>query len=372
VRWAFPDPSEEGVRADLERRIDAWWDAVKTAASRLRAWSSDAALDAALASIDPGLEWELAPGRAHRLRCVVSCGHQRSLQPLVDRIIARAPADLGLETSGERPAESVDAAAAAIRRQFGVDCSSWSLEFKEPEHGLLPLAWRGPSPSELDAAVSLSKRLLGERAVMDWVGSVEIAPPSLRATLFRRGDALDSIVGAFSRERERVLARRPDRPLQIHSSRGREASWSIASLSPGRRDGFLPELTSLRAADLELVAAMLSGAPFSSCRFTRFNEIFAYLHSETSPDDVLRLNVKLEHALDEALRADGLGRTIAAGTAERASSVLVVLGNLPRAIERIRLTLTAHEVPPRTWLRFADNALAFEWVGFTPGGPPPP
>lgn len=366
LRWAFPDASEGDARARVEQKMDDFWRLVPS----LHAGADQ--LQPSLRAIDGRLTCELEPGRATASRLVISCEEARELQPLVDHLIRRAPA--GVEAAGFREPERVDAAVRSVERRFRVAASKWKAEFTEPVGGALQLVWHGPRDHELDAARALTKALLGERELFDWVGPVEVAEPSLTSLLLRGGRArVDELPAAFTSARQALLSRRPDSPLQIHSRTGPEGKWVVAQLDPHRpREGLLPDLITLRTSDPELLGVKLMGLPFSSRRFSRFDESFLYVQCEVPPEDAARLSLRLDEQLDAELQPERLGRVIGGGTGERFSSVMLVVRELGRALPRIREALIAAQAPKSSWIRFFDDTLAHEWLGVWPQTPPPP
>lgn len=368
LRWRFPDPSEAEARAEVDRRIDAFWRTVE-------AWDAASphlpppVLDA-LRTVSEGLELLVAAGRTGR-RLAVSSGDRRALEPLVDRVVSRAPPRLAV-SRGREP-EPIDAAVHSL----GHDVAGWSVEVQPTKHGLLALTWHGTDGERAhDVAARLSEALLGERELADWVGSVELAPPSLRARVLglvrTRGVPAAGLRAQVSQVKSQVLARCADRPLLVRSSNP-DPNWTLMRLDAGqdRAGCHQPDLERASCADVELFEATRCGAPFSSTRFSRFGEAFAYVQTEGFGDDGVQTTLALEQAVDAALKADGLGRAIGTGSGTRCAYVDLVLADGPRALERLVPALRAAKLPRRAWVRFFDDALAAEWVGVWPETPAP-
>jgi hypothetical protein len=373
LRWTFPDPREAAARASVDAAIDAWWQALAGIRGRLapqldQSFDLMAFVAQHLQCIHPDLRWELRPGVTARWCFVVTAEEDRHLEPLVARVVSRAPAQLGFEVAPERTRESLPMALATVKGRFGVDAADWTVEFGPPQHGFVNVCWRGaPEP---EPAVWLMKCLVGERAVMDWVGPVEVGRPSLRAKLFR-GSRIGpaEFATAFEAQQRLLLEERPSRPLQ---RRDTDSSWSVVSLKrDGPPEGRLGDVVSAATNDVAFLELLLSGAPFSPRRLSRFGESFAYVQLPVPPEEGLRLRTTLEDALDQALAPNDLGRCITSATGTRNTYVVLVLRDLREGVDRARQVLETAGVPRGTCLRFPEDSLSAEWVGVFPDTPPP-
>jgi hypothetical protein len=230
----------------------------------------------------------------------------------------------------------------------------------------LSVTWHGPTAEQIDAAVTLTKALVGEAKVFDWVGDVAAGRGGLRSLLARGRVDVDGFTLAFSEQQREVQARRPAAALQ---RQGSDEKWSLVQLEPTRtRASVLPGLERLRTGDLALLEAVLVGVPFASARFSRFGEHFAFVRSEAGEDDALRVSLRLEESLDACLGASG--RCIGAGTGGAFAFVLLVLSDLDAAA-RVQTALQQAKAPVNTWLGFFDETLRAEWVGAWPHTPAP-
>lgn len=386
LRWAFPDSAEHDARAAVDARIDTWWAALKTRRAELDAFlRGDSRFDVPsfvtehLEAIDSGLCWELAPGQRPRL--VISCEAERQLQPLVRRVLSRAPADLGLELFDHRPAEPLEAALFKARGQTGVDGAGWTVELSEQPYGLFELCWRSSRTDEAahHAAFVMTQTLLGEKTLPDWIGGVTVdAPVSIFSKLLgagrKAGLSATALPGRVEALKRSWLDRQADQPLLVSSRMGRDANWSLVRLEPQPAPDFpgQKDLQSARSANVEFFKATRSGAPFASCRFSRFGETFLYVKTEGFGDDGFSSTLAIEEALDRALAEGNLGRAIGAGTGTRYSYVDLVVSDPVRALERIVPILRNGKLPRRAWVLFFDDTLAAEWVGVWPETPAPP
>lgn len=386
LRWAFPDASEDVARAAVDARIDAWWASLALRREALLAHLDGrggselgAYLDAGLATIDPGLRWELGRGLRHPCRLLLSVEAERHLTPLLERVLARAPGDLGLELVDHRPPEPVEVSRRRALAAAGVDPLGWPVEVQPGPHGLVDLCFRAPRSDERvhRAALTFAQGVLGERTLLDWGGAITVEPPrSLVSKLLggTRGHDATTLGARVARASADWLSRQADQRLLVSSRRGRDANWSLVRLEPPRGHDFgaQRDLVSARTADVELFQAARSGAPFSSCRFSRFGETFLYLKTDGFSDDGFATTLAVEEALDRALAEGGLGRAIGAGSGTRYSYVDLVVSDARLAIERALPVLRAGKLPARAWLLFFDDTLAAEWVGVWPHTPAPP
>ena len=112
----------------------------------------------------------------------------------------------------------------------------------------------------------------------------------------------------------------------------------------------------------ELVKSYLSGAPFASTRFSRVNELFAYLRFEHRDADVRRSLARrrvLEDALDAALVSERAGRVIGGGLGLSFSHVHLALDRVARGVTVVREVVARIGLHgPTSSLRFCDHALS--------------
>lgn len=378
LRWRFPADSEAAARAEVDARIVAWWQAFEAKAKEIEAlfeqrvkFDLEAWVTPRLKAIDDDLFWEFTKASG-RWAFIVTCEEQRELQPLVDRIVSLAPKGLFCEVLNARPAEHSRFALMTVEGRFEVDATKWTAELEPLGHGLLGVRWNGATDDEHEAAVWLTKGLLGEDEMADWVGSVAPGGRSLLSKLFGRSSRIgvSDFLEAFSAAKRKQHEGRPDGRLLVSSQVGTDANWAVATIDPRTRQGGRQlDLRTARTADLELLSASVGGVPFSSCRFSRFGERFLYVQTDGFSDEGFSSTLAMEEVVDAALGP--LGRTIGAGTGERYSYLNLVVSDVDAAVERIRHVLQKGRLPTRSWIRFFDDTLANEWVGVWPDSPAP-
>lgn len=377
VRWAFPDPSEEPERRRIEARIDEWWSGLVTSwpelVRRLEAGQGDAGptlVGPGLRALHPLLGYELRRLRDPPWGLALSCETERWVQPFVDTIVARAPKNAPFAVSREREAEPPKLALMTVEGTCGVDASGWAPEVHEGPFGLLSIEWTGSARHESAGAV-LVQSLLGEQVMGDWVGAISVKSKGLLGRVFGRASP-GELLERFSDARRAVTAKTADRPLLRSASEPADRPWELLTLERrlDRAGCHQPDLERARTANVDFFAASRSGAPFSSCRFSRFGERFAYLQLEGFPEEGLRNTLLLEEALDAALGS--FGRVIGGGTGTQFSYVDLVLANPHAAVPILVDVLRRGRFPTGCWLRFFDDVWAKEWVGVWPETPPPP
>lgn len=378
LRWRFPAGSEAAARAEVDARIVAWWQAFEAKAKEIEAlfaqrvkFELEAWVSPRLKAIDDHLFWEFTKASG-RWAFIVTCEEQRELQPLVDRIVALAPKGLFCDVLNARPAELTTFALRTVEGRFGVDATGWTAELEPLGHGLLGVTWNGATEAEHEAAVWLTKGLLGEHEMADWVGAVAPGGRSLLSKLFGRSSRVQvgDFVDAFAAAKRRQHEARPDGRLLVSSRVGTDANWSVVTIDPRTRQGGRQlDLHTTRTADLELLSASIGGVPFSSCRFSRYGETLLYVQTDGFSDEGFSSTLAMEEAVDAALGP--LGRTIGAGTGARYSYLNLVVADVDAALERIGHALRAGKLPTRSWIRFFDDTLANEWVGVWPDSPAP-
>ncbi|MBM4778795.1 MAG: hypothetical protein GQE15_13915 [Archangiaceae bacterium] len=378
LRWRFPAESEAAARAEVDARIAEWWQAFEAKAEEIEAlfaqrvkFDLEAWLSPKLRTIHEQLFWEFSRASG-RWAFIVTCEERRELQPLVDRVVSLAPKGLFCDVLNARPAELTTFVLRTVESRFQVDATKWTAAVEPVGHGLLGVTWNGATDDDHEAAVWLTKGLLGEHAMADWVGAVVPGGRSLMSKLFGRSSrvGVSDFVDAFGEAKRRQHDARPDGRLLVSSRVAADANWSVATIDPRTRQGGRQlDLHTTRTADLELLSASIGGVPFSSCRFSRFGETVLYVQTDGFSDEGFTSTLAMEEAVDAALGP--LGRTIGAGTGARSSYLNLVVGDVDAALERIRHALQQGKLPTRSWIRFFDDTLANEWVGVWPDSPSP-
>ena len=403
MRWRFPDPNdvpETERRTALLLAIDRFWQKFsQTAPEIVKTFSRDSELDIAefmhqhLSVIDQRLMWEYgrgARGPGHRL--VITPESERALRPLVDTLLSRAPALPDWEFYAHRLAEPVEEAIATVEGRTQVDMSNWQVQASLGEHHLLDLKWLLPPDTRGEnlqyAAFVASEALLGEQTMVTWIGEISVEErPRRRALsrLFGRSeastqtdpgpDSLKSRVDSLIAEIDGNLPAEPQSAIDHEQG----VEYTLFTLEPtedeadyaGRFDLF----TSVTAGLPEMWQAAHCNLAFCSRRFSKHGETFCYakLDGRDSADHGdIDARAKIEDALNEALRPNGLGAVVGGGTGRRYTYIDLSIRHLDHGLAEVRRVLQSVGVPTRSWLLFFDDHLADEWLGIYDATPAPP
>ncbi|MCI0672222.1 MAG: hypothetical protein L0Y64_17355, partial [Myxococcaceae bacterium] len=368
-------------------RMDAWWHAFARQAPRLDAlfsgrehWDLAAWVREHLDPVHPALLWEFGPvpGGGHRL--VLTHGSELHLRPLLDVLLARAPALPGWELHGWRQPEEPGLALRSVNARTGVDFSGYHARVTCNTDGTVDITYsprsrspwrhgrRRPSDAALEAtAVGVTESLLGEELLETRVGTLIVE---------ERGEGMP--LGALAREvgvrLEELDARLPEEPFH---ARGEGAGWTHFELKPIQALDYPARMDLFVASTLapELWTSAHAPRPFSSRRFSRHGETFCYLKLEGSGGfghGGLKDRSDVERALDAVLIPNRLGRVIGGGAGLRYAYVDLALADVERAMAVMRDVLQREGAPRRSWLLFWDSTLGAEWIPVWEDAPAPP
>jgi len=235
---------------------------------------------------------------------------------------------------------------------------------------------------EHEAGRDLLVALLGEARAGDWLGELAIEPAP-RGGLLKVLDArapsenffaVSELPSTFERAIAGLYAGLPEKPLW---SMGGELLWTMLEASSERADDYPAQDDLLLASTYlpEMLKCFLGGSPFSSRRFSRHDELFAYLKVESrSEDPRLSLSTRrvLEDALDAALVSERAGRVVGSGFGLRYSYVDFALARVDHAIDVVSAVARRVGLPERSWVLFCDTELEDEWAPVHPNAPAPP
>jgi hypothetical protein len=292
---------------------------------------------------------------------------------------------LGAPPRVYRPAGSLAAACDDVRRATGVDFVQARARAGFGRGHLLDVVLYVPGGSggdgERQAAELFVSALLGEELFETWIGDVLTAPAARGGPLRVLNDGrqpstfpVAELAAAVDAARKGLVSGLPALPFCELPGDG---EWAMFESTPEPRPDYAAQddiaLATSRAP--EMLKCFLEGRPFSSARFSRHGELFAYLkidQRELSPAERLRARTRVEDELDPALRSKKLGSVVGNGLGLRYGYVDLALLDPPRALDELGRRGRALELPKRSWLLFCDSAYRDEWLGIWPDSPAPP
>ena len=403
MRWQFSDPTNETERARREAtlaRIDAFWRGFaehhddfaatfrKESDFDLVGW-----MQSNLGGVDPRIMWEFGPavsGPGHRLVATTEGTHE--LRPMVDTLIARAPALEGWEFYGYRLAEPVEQALMTVRARTGIDLGDAKVSVA-PAAGrsvairlCTPQMRWGSDDALWSAGLIAIEALIGEETLDRWVGPIDVEPmPRKRGWgLFRRKATIDDTLLPLGELRGRVEAvieelRAGRDASPFHTRDPETASWRMFRVdSDLEGSGDYPRQADLAVARTmapELWEATQGPGLFFDARFSAHGECFAYVkidQDDVDPNHRVDAKAPIEDAVVDHLARERRGALYASGSGFRYAYLDVALSDRDRGVEELRTLLQQLEVPRRSWILFFEAHLAGEWVGVYPDTPPPP
>ena len=379
----------------LRRRIDSFWqecdDELARRMARLGTGERKAierALTDSARRAAAGVRVELDVLEGGERRVVVAPDSDAGGEPLADEFVRRAPPKPKRAAVRFRPEVDVKAAVTEARARFGVDLERARVRMGFSRGHLLEAVVYAPGFSHAgderaqDASELLVARLLGEALFHDFVGSVEVAPLPRGGALRVVSDAatqveetlpLAEVLPAAEAAIRGLYADLPEAPYHTFCER---ADWTMLELKPELAEdyGGKDDLALVSTMLPEATKCHLGGAPFSSARFSKHGERFAFLKidmADRTPHERHDLRVELEDALNNVLVPGRVGCVTGAGLGVRYVYLESALANLEHGV-RIACE-RAHRVRPdaRGWALFCETGWEDEWVGVGEHGPPP-
>lgn len=377
MRVVYAEPEE---RRALDRAVEDFWrrlGAQVTADDVERAGALCRALDERL-SFEPYPDGEGGLGFA--VRATTS-----EAEPLAERIVAGAPSSLPFRVSSGRPKLPFELAVAEVKKKTGLDLTHARARAGFARGHLLDVALFVPGgkgkAEEDEAAELLVDFLLGEQERRTFIGEVRTAPAPRGGSLRvydPRFDArtlpivkLPATVSAAVRGLHSGL---PEVPWWANRN---ELEYVLFELEAEPADDYSAQDDVAFASTClpEMLHCFLRGASFSSARFSRHGETFAYLKYHTGGAALSRAveqRDELEQGLDRALVEAECGRVIGRGIGLVYAYLELALVDVQRSAEILREHGARAGLGPKSWLLFCDSRLAEEWIGVHPEAPEPP
>jgi hypothetical protein len=389
IRFA-PTNTERGAaaRRELESRIQAFWN---TAGGELSAFvrrsgtasdlpALERGISATLETAFPGVAIEVDLLGDRRVRAVLSAPDGGAPEPLVAELIRRAPQSDKFSVVRHRPPLSVESALADVRARGGMDLAGARVRAGFSRGHLLEIVVYSHAVSSaadeaaLDAANMLVPRIVGEQEFDDWVGSIDVAPLGRGGSLRVIGESasgpdaalplteLKATVDAAIRGVDLELPESPYHTFCEH------ADWTLLELTPKAAEDYpaQDDLALLATMLPEAMKSFLQGAPFSSRRFSKCGETFAFVKmdaSEKSIEERHELRLELEDRLNAVLVPGRAGCVVGAGLGVRYLYFVLALQRLDDGVRLTKDKLLKLGVGARAWILFCDGALRGEWIG---------
>jgi hypothetical protein len=381
MRFLFGSTDERAARERLLARAD---EALGLVASELaRGRTLTRKVHDALGAIGVPLAVEVLEERDGSRTVVLS---SRGSRPLVEAIVARAPTQPGLRFSAHRPPRGFEETLATVRGAHGYELERARARAGFSRGHLLdvvvyvPGFSGGRDPRASAAAHDAARCLLGERLLDDWIGTIDAEPaPRAGPLQVLNTDAaptfpLAELPAAISRAVEGLRAGLPELPAGGIARDG----WVLFETEPeAATDHAAQDDVALASSALpEMLKCFLEGMPFSSVRFTRGAERFAYLKIDANHmpfEQRIAERTRLEDALAARLGSRALGAVVGNGLGLRYLYVdLALVSAAAEPVEAVCEVARELGAAERSWLLFCDGDLAGEWQGVWPGSPPPP
>lgn len=401
MRWQFIDPKnqvEAAERDTIAAQIMRWWsdfqnktNAITSHISRKAKWDLPGWMIKNLEAIHPNLMWEFGPalhGAGHRLVITPESNHH--LRPLVRAIIDRAPHLVDWEFYEYRLPESLEMCRMTVESRTDCDIGDCQVQVRLGEHQRIDLTYYMPATMDItdacarNAAFVATESLLGEESLDKWIGAIDVERMPVErglTSLFgvRRSNPKNMIglgrlhdtVGAV------IESTRDQLPADPYYEWTDQAEWTLWELQPEPSDDYFEQrdLFVGKSSSPRIWNASHNDALFCSQRFSRCNETFCYIKIDGSQglnEDRFANKLKVENAIDAALRPNRLGCHIGGGTGLRYLYIDLALTDLDNGIKAVRDCLQSLRMPQRSWIQFFDHDLAAEWVGIYDDSPPPP
>ncbi|HKJ74865.1 MAG TPA: hypothetical protein VKA19_12185 [Alphaproteobacteria bacterium] len=385
ARWKTFNPgiaAEARVRDEAGAAIDRWWrafadkkDDIAALFTQEQDWDLPAWIHEHLGAIDPNLMWEFGPGIDNGHRLVITPENRHDLRPLVDQMLASAPAIDGWSFLDHRPREPFSMVEMTVEGRTGAPLAATGFKCEKGRFNFIDIAVEFPKSFLRDnedladsQAFVLIECLLGEEDLDKWVGNIDVRSKPWRSS------GVEGLAAAFDECRESIIAELPDGPFYRSVD---DNEWTLFELKPQTADDY-PAQSDMyvgKSASQELWENAHSGVRFDSLRYSRHGEVFCYLKvdgSEGLEGERFQDKADIEDALGEKLRADGFGCCIGGGTGLRYSYVDLALTDLWGGINAIRQVLQAGNIAKRSWVQFFDADWVTEWVGVWDDSPAPP
>ena len=385
IRFAEPGDEEEAARGQLLGQLEQCVARVCEHAPEVAKGRLSTELRESFLALEPRLALSLSDGREGQKRLCVSSRGSRELALLID-LLAKKAGEVGAELQCYAAPMSAGEALRRVSEETGLDLQQARVRVGFGRGHLLDVLVLAPvfpsaeDEASLNAAEVLVEGILGERVLDHWVRDISCAPLSRGGPLklVQTGPVqpetlpLVELSPAVSAAIEGLVAGLPEAPW---SKQPRTTGWTMFEVEPELASDYRHQDDLAVATTIvpEMLKCFLERAPFSSLRFSRHGEMFAYLKIEATGESVARLAQRqaFEDALGDVL-GPGVGCVVGNGLGIRYFYLDLALEDVTKALPILRGACSELLNTHRAWLLFCDSAYANEWVGMLPDTPPPP
>ncbi|TNE89602.1 MAG: hypothetical protein EP330_10550 [Deltaproteobacteria bacterium] len=392
MRWLFTadsDRSERKRREAVEARIATLWAAFADAADHLAlvvdgkdAWDPTDWMNQLVWPIEAGIIWEIGRLPSGECELVLTAEATHSLRPLIDFVVARAPAIPGWKIATWREPATAAKANQLFSARAGFSLDELRFEARPGDHRRLDLSFYCDKLTPGDAkharlAGFATELMLGEREFYRWVGDIRIDEsesdePSFIGRFFTKS----SRQGRAMSELGRALAahRNDQRQRRVELSNLWNQPWAERDYRTQEAEDYSghADMYAAKTPLPEVWDAAYSPEPFFSECFASAH--FCYLKVDNQGDarSQLQSAEAMAGVLQETLAMRGLGGVTGVGEGRRYHYVDLALDDVAKGIDVIRDLLQPANPHLRSWLLFHDAEWADEWIGLFEESPPPP
>ncbi len=389
MRWLYPDLADEreaAARMAIDKQIDSWWKAFAANCGEIRkTFKRQSKFDLVnfmrkeLNSVDDRIMWEFGPGVAKKgnERLVLTPESNHEIEPLVRRILARAPKIEGWEFYLYRLAEDIEQAIATVEARTGGNLRGASVRCTLGEGNLVDVLFhmpdrKGDADDARGAAFIGAESLFGEQRLTFWTGVIDAvdSKQGLKGWV-----PLEKSQATYDALVQSIHDQLPAKPVRLWNPESDGMTWSSFKCEPAeaedyaRMDDLVGGVTGIAAA----LGPMTGTRLFASERFSKHNEILGYLkmdYSEIEWEDRVKTRGELEDEIAPLLlKSAGIW---GGGTGLRYAYVFLAFTDVLKSAEVLRSVLHKRKASRRSWIQFLDATLTDEWIGVYPDSPPPP
>ena len=396
MRWLYADknnPEEKERIIATEEKIQKWWKAFGDKQAEIIAllqgetqfdltgWMKDN-----LNCIEENLMWEFRTGINKSYRLVISSQRNKALAPYISYMIKLAPELEEWEFSPFLSGQPFDKAADFVKDKTGVGVGNTEFKVDKGEHNTIKLTFTAADDNEKNAAMMATEIILGEEIPTQWISKIEFVQPAKKTLgIFKQvlkgfHEMEDLKFEATEHVQDIVEDILPQEEMfKLESAVNfNTPNWSAFKGEPNESLEDYPvqsDLTAGVSCCPEILAAVHSGIPFFSNRFSKFEEQFCYLKiegTESFENSTFKDRSGIEETVHKAIMANESGCVIGGGTGMRYSYIELAIVDMDKALPEIKKILQDAKITNRSWLLFHDTNMLNEWVGIYDDSPEPP